>query len=60
MDYFKISQKLQDFKQELKHNEAKIKIGHDIPQQKIDDLKTNISDLEKQLFSGQSANENNK
>ena len=54
MDYFKKSQILQNVKQELKHNLAKVTIGHDIPQEKIDNLKNHISELEKQLFASES------
>lgn len=56
MDYFKKSQILQELKQELKHNLAKINIGHDVPQENIDDLKNRISKLEKELFSGNVSN----
>ena len=60
MNHFKVSQELQELKRKLKYNIAKSKIGHDVPQEKIDNLKNSISALERKLFSGDYSNPNYK
>jgi hypothetical protein len=60
MDHFKVSQELQELKRKLKHNIAKSKIGHDVSEEEIDDLRNAISAIEKRLFSGDYADSNYK